>query len=179
MVIPPNARRSLSSFPRRARMNRVGENGSGPEARRDPAAQAGPSRWNLVAIRRWRNPFLIFALRKSTKLNKKAPSADGAILRVLSTLMKTVPFGTVFFFCIFRLIPVNRPESKGEFRPLRSPTQGNGARVLGPWPSKSATALRENAPQGPFLAPQGSRKAGESFSDWCGAVPYSGAAEIF
>ena len=42
--------------------------------------------------------------------------------------------------------------------------QGNGARELGPWPNKSATALRENAPQGPFLAPQGSRKAGESFN---------------
>ena len=39
----------------------------------------------------------------------------------------------------------------------RSAPQDNGARMLGPWPSKSATALRENAPQGPFLIPQGDR----------------------
>ena len=53
---------------------------------------------------------------------------------------------------------------KRGFRTLRSPAQGNSARVLGPWPNESATALRENAPQGPFLVPQGSRKAGESFN---------------
>ena len=68
----------------------------------------------------------------------------------------------------FWLIPALAGIKRG-FRPLRRATQGNGAHVLGPWPNKSATALRENAPQGPFLAPQGSRKAGESFSDWCGA----------
>ena len=45
-------------------------------------------------------------------------------------------------------------------------TQGNGARVLGPWPNKSATALRENAPQGPFLIPQGDR----NFNYGCGAL---------
>ena len=49
---------------------------------------------------------------------------------------------------------------------MRRATQGNGARVLGPWPNKSATALRENAPQGPFLIPQGDR----NFNNWCGAL---------
>ena len=58
---------------------------------------------------------------------------------------------------------VGHRESKRGFRVLRDATQGNGAPVLGPWPNESATALRENAPPGPFLVPQGSRKAGESF----------------
>ena len=64
----------------------------------------------------------------------------------------------------FWLIPGADTGNQKGFRILRDATQGNGARVLGPWPNESATALRENAPQGPFRIPQGSRKAGESFS---------------
>ena len=66
---------------------------------------------------------------------------------------------------------VGHRESKRGFRVLRDATQGNGARVLGTWPNKSTTALRENAPQGPFQIPQGSRKAGESFISPAGGNP--------
>ena len=72
----------------------------------------------------------------------------------------------LFFWLIFA-----RRKSKRGFRVLRDATQGNGARVLGPWPNKSATALRENAPQGPFLVPQGfSKGLSESFSSALRAV---------
>ena len=74
-----------------------------------------------------------------------APSADGA-------------------FSLFLVDSGQKTGIKRGFRVLRDTSQGNGARVLGPWPNQSATALRENAPQGPFLVPQGSRKAGESFN---------------
>ena len=57
----------------------------------------------------------------------------------------------------FVLVDFRLAKIKGEFRALRSASQGNSAHVLGPWPNKSATALRENAPQGPFLVPQGDR----------------------
>ena len=70
----------------------------------------------------------------------------------------------------FWLIPGADTGNQKGFRILRDATQGNGARVLGPWPNESATALRENAPQGPFRIPQGSRKAGESFIVWYGAI---------
>ena len=63
----------------------------------------------------------------------------------------------------FWLIPGADTGNQKGFRILRDATQGNGARVLGPWPNELATALRENAPQGSFRIPQGSRKAGESF----------------
>ncbi len=74
-----------------------------------------------------------------------APSADGA-------------------FSLFLVDSGQKTGIKRGFRALRSASQGNGARVLGPWPNQSATALRENAPQGPFLIPQGFEKGlSESF----------------
>ena len=64
------------------------------------------------------------------------------------------------FFDYFWLIPgLNTGNQKG-ISPSADGDSG-GAHVLGPWPNKSATALRENAPPGPFLVPQGSRKACE------------------
>ena len=60
----------------------AGENGSGPEARRDPAAQAGPTRWNLVALRRARNSPFIFAWAKmNLTKNKKRGRSRATPLR--------------------------------------------------------------------------------------------------
>ena len=53
----------------------------------------------LAALRRARNLFLIFALRKSTKMKKKSAS------RRMRNLWKDRPKGRSFFFCLFRLIP--------------------------------------------------------------------------
>ena len=100
--------------------------------------------------------------RVSTKTNKKGKTTrSGGLSRELRVLRDAL-------FYSF-LVDFRRAKIKRGFRALRSAAQGNSARVLGPWPNESATALRENAPQGPFLVPQGSRKAGESFNIGCGA----------
>ena len=135
---PPKARRSLSLFSRRARIKRVGENGSGPEARRDPAAQAGPSRWNLVAIRRWRNPLLIFASRKSTKTKNKS-----AVRRRRNFSGKSNhSVGLPFLFVLVETRAEHRV-SKGGFRHLRTAASLRGWTAPGnssPGPRLSAAA---------------------------------------
>ncbi len=137
------------------------ENGSGPEARRDPAAQAGPSRWTLVAIRRWRNPLLKPGVRpgfQSKQAKKERPSLRTVF--PMSALCARREFRSlrraIIFFILVGFPSREIGKIKRGFRPLRRATQGS--------------ALRTRSL---------SRKAGETFSDWCGAEVYKNSSFSF
>ncbi len=113
--------------------------GSGSATRRGPAAQAGPSRWTLVALRRARNPLLIPGVRpgNQSKHTKKERPSEGTVFPENCASADALFY---YFLVDFRFAKIKRG-----FRTLRSPAQGS--------------ALRTRSL---------SRKAGESFHYGCG-----------
>ena len=108
-------------------------------ARRSPGAQPGPSRWNLVALRRARNPLLIPGVRpgNQSKHTKKERPSEGTVFPENCASADALFY---YFLVDFRFAKIKRG-----FRTLRSPAQGS--------------ALRTRSL---------SRKAGESFHYGCG-----------
>ena len=153
-------------------------NGSGPEARRDPAAQAGQSRWNLVAIRRWRNTLFDSGQGpESTKILSKARTAARAIfLRPVAAHEKRPPKGGLFFFSlaqraiIYYVLIETWVEHRVSRRISRSAERASGqrcprARALAEQVGHSLAGKR---PAGAFSHSARLRKAGETFGVGCG-----------
>ena len=80
-----------------------------------------------AASRRTRNPLLIFAKRKSTKIENKSAVRRRRKLKKANHLV-----GLFFLFVLVDSRAEHR-ESKREFRTLRSPTQGSALRTRKPF----------------------------------------------
>ena len=100
------------------------QNGSGPAARRGPAAQAGPSRWNLVALRRARNSPLKPGVRPGFQ-SKQTKRKDRPFGRSFQRVAR--PAGRAFAFIL--VDSGQKTGIKRGFRHLRMATQGSALRT--------------------------------------------------